>query len=161
MEALPAVPLRRTCGCMQVHNRLLEQYPQFRTAQSALESATSMRRTAAFMEAAPPRIVTIPVVVHVVHRTAAESISTAQIESQIASLNKDYGARNPDKSRTPTVWAGLVTDTRIQFALATVDPNGNPTRGITRTRTTMTSFGSDDSVKSVASGGAAPLAERQ
>ena len=155
-EALPPVPLRRTCGCMQVYNRMLEQYPQFRAAQIALESDTSRRRSAAFIEAAPPKIVTIPVVVHVVHRTAAENISTAQIESQINSLNKDYGARNPDKSRTPNVWAGFVTDTRIQFALATTDPNGKATQGITRTNTTKTSFGSDDSVKSVASGGADP-----
>jgi hypothetical protein len=155
-EALPAVPLRRTCGCMQVHNRLLEQHPQFRIALGALEAATNMRRTRAFTEAAPPKVVKIPVVVHVVYLSPAENISIAQIESQIASLNKDYGARNADKSRTPSVWAGLVTDTRVQFALATVDANGNSTNGVTRTKTTKTSFGSDDSVKSVASGGADP-----
>jgi hypothetical protein len=141
---------------MQVHNRLLEQHPQFRIAQAALESATRMRLTTAFLAAEPPTIVTIPVVVHVVYNTAAENISPAQIESQIASLNKDYSAKNPDKSKTPIVWAGLVSETRIQFALARIDPNGNLTNGITRTKTTKTSFGDDDTVKSAASGGATP-----
>jgi len=84
-EGVPAIPPRRTCGAMQVHNRLLEQHPQFRIAQAALESATRMRLTTAFLAAEPPTIVTIPVVVHVVYNTAAENISPAQIESQIAS----------------------------------------------------------------------------
>jgi hypothetical protein len=48
----------------------------------------------------------------------------------------------------------LVTDARIQFSLATQDPAGNPTNGITRTASTSTSFGTDDRVKSAATGGA-------
>jgi len=56
----------------------------------------------------------------------------------------------------PTVWAGLVTDARIQFALATKDPDGKPTSGITRTKTTHPSFSDDDTVKSARKGGADP-----
>src|SRR5439155_24262286 len=96
---------------------------------------------------------TIPVVVHVVFNTPAENISTAQIKSQIAALNKDYRATNPDKSKVPAVWTGLVTDVNVQFALAKKNPQGQPTSGITRTQTTRTSFGSNDSVKSAATGG--------
>lgn len=42
---------------------------------------------------------------------------------------------------------------RLQFALATKDPKGKPTNGITRTKTTRTSFGGDDTVKFTARGG--------
>ena len=40
-----------------------------------------------------------------------------------------------------------------QFALASKDPKGKPTTGITRTKTTQTSFDTDDSVKFSATGG--------
>jgi len=136
---------------MVVHNRLVERDPQFRVRLAALETATLARLATAF---APPGPVTIPVVVHVVYNTKAENISTAQIKSQIVALNKDYSAKNPDKSKTPTVWAGLVTDTRIQFKLAKKGPDGKKTSGITRTKTDETSFNDDDGVKSKTTGGA-------
>ena len=66
--------------------------------------------------------------------TAGENISDAQVKSQIAVLNKDYRATNTDKSKVPSVWKGLVTDAGIEFALATKDPQGNPSTGITRTQ---------------------------
>ena len=72
---------------------------------------------------------------HVVFRTQNEQISKAQIDSQIAALNRDYAAANPDKIKTPVPWAGLVTDTEIQFALATRDQSVNATDGVTFTQT--------------------------
>jgi hypothetical protein len=101
-------------------------------------------------------IITIPVVVHVVYRTRAENISRDQIRSQIAVLNRDFQAKNRDRKQTPEVWKGLVANARIRFALATTNPAGQPTTGITRTKTPRTSFGTGDSVKSAATGGANP-----
>lgn len=147
----PGPPQRRQCGTMAAHFRLLESDPGFRMRQMALENAVSRRMLAGMV--ARVGITTIPVVVHVVFRTAAENISTSQIKSQIAVLNRDYRATNPDKSKVPAVWKGLVTDARIQFKLATKDPQGHATTGITRTQTDRTSFGSNDSVKFTASGG--------
>jgi hypothetical protein len=92
----------------------------------------------------------------VVHNTASEKISQAQVTSQIAVLNRDFRAKNLDKSKVPTVWKGLVADPMIEFELATKDPDGNPTNGITYTQTAQTSFGDDDSVKSSATGGKDP-----
>jgi hypothetical protein len=148
-----APPKRRQCGAMAAHFRLLEADPGFRQSQLNLESAVA-RRMVAGMVALTGGPTTIPVVVHVVFRTAAENISAAQINSQIAVLNKDYRATNPDKSKVPAIWKGLVTDVNVKFALAKKDPQGKPTSGITRTQTTRTSFGSNDSVKSAATGGA-------
>ena len=147
-----APPKRRQCGAMAAHFRLLEMDPGFRQRQLNLESAVA-RRMVTGTVALKGGPTTIPVVVHVVFNTAAENISDAQIKSQIAALNKDYRATNPDKSKVPAVWKGLVTDVNVQFALAKKDPQGKPTSGITRTQTTRTSFGSNDSVKSAATGG--------
>lgn len=151
-SAAEGVPLmRRQCGCMAAHFRLLEQDEGFRRVQSELENATARMRTTAAPGITKP--ITIPVVVHVVHKLPAENISDAQIKSQIKVLNRDFRAKNPDKTKVPVPWKGLVTDSLVNFALATKDPKGKPTTGITRTPTTRDSFGSGDSIKSVATGG--------
>ncbi len=147
------VPMHRMCGTMQAHQRLLERDPGFRVRLGDLEHATRARLAfAGALRMAGP--VTIPVVVHVVYNTDDENISDAQVASQIAALNRDYNARNDDKSKTPACWLGLVTSADLTFVLASVDPAGNPTDGIERTRTAKTSFDVDDSVKSSATGGA-------
>ncbi len=148
------VPAHRSCGSSEVHHRLLENrsYQQNRidieryTSRFMLWGASSRR-------AGP---VTIPVVVHVVFSTPAGNISDAQVQSQIDALNRDYSATNPDRANVPAVWAHLIGDPQIQFSLATVDPSGKPTNGITRTQTTVPSFSTNDKVKSSLTGGADP-----
>ncbi|MQA99159.1 MAG: zinc metalloprotease [Actinobacteria bacterium] len=149
------MPPRRKCGAMQVHERLAETYTSFRDNQDRIQRFTERSLTTGEAQAAVDRLVTIPVVVHVVYRTDEENISKSQINSQIAVLNRDFRANNPDKSQVPDVWKGLVADARIQFALATTAPNGTPTDGVTRTETNRQSFGTDDSVKNPKRGGAA------
>jgi Pregnancy-associated plasma protein-A len=148
------VPVRRQCGAMSVHYRLLETDPNFRRRQTDLEHTTARR----MMPGAAIRtgITTIPVIVHVVYRTPEENITRAQIRSQIAVLNRDFQAKNRDKSQIPEVWKGLAANARIQFALATTDPTGQPTTGVTRTKTTRPDFDTDDTVKSAATGGVDP-----
>ena len=120
---------RRTCGAMAVHHRLLELDPNFRMRQAQLENATAMRMSlgARALRAAAP--ITIPVVVHVVYKTAAENISAAQIKSQIKVLNNDYRAKNADKSKVPPVWKGIVSDVSTQFALAIKGPERQTDNG--------------------------------
>jgi tetratricopeptide (TPR) repeat protein len=100
-------------------------------------------------------IVTLPVVVHVVYHTPAQNISDAQVASQIAVLNKDYRAGNDDISQVPYAFRRAIGDARIEFRLATKDPQGQPTNGITRTHTQRSSF-EGDRVKRGASGGIDP-----
>src|SRR4029078_106711 len=99
---------------------------------------------------------TVPVVVRVVYREEGENVSTAQAKSQIAALNRDFRAKNADKSKVAAVWKGMVADARVEFKLARKDPSGKASSGITRTRTTEASFSDDDSVKSSSTGGVDP-----
>jgi len=149
----PAVPRRRQCGTMAVHNRLLEAYPAYRQNLLDIEGDVS-RRMASGAVARTGAPIAIPVAVHVIYNVASENITEAQIKSQIAVLNKDYRAKNADRSKAPSVWRGLVTDANIQFALAAKDPAGKSTTGITRTHTTRTSFTDDNAVKAASTGGA-------
>jgi hypothetical protein len=132
-------------------------YPEFRVRRGEIhfQTAQLIQRGAA-MQRVQNAVIRIPVVVHVVFNDPSENVSEPQITSQIDALNRDYRAANADKSNVPPVWAGLVADARVEFFLATQDPDGNPTNGITRTQTDKTSFTADDTVKAVATGGADP-----
>ena len=138
--------IRRACGTMGAHMLLLERYPAFRTRQQRLENETTRRRALGFI-AAELKLAKIKVVVNVVYKEPSQNISDAQINSQIKALNLDFRAKNPDKKKTPGVWSGLVADSQVEFVLYKV----------TRTQTTQSSFGADDTVKRASTHGVAPL----
>jgi Pregnancy-associated plasma protein-A len=149
-----APPKRRQCATMVVHERLSEQFPSYRKNQDRIEQALRRSIASGLAEKTARKLITIPTVVHVVYKKAEENISDAQVQSQIRALNKDYRAKNTDKSKAPAVWAGFVADPKLQFRLAKKDPGGKATKGITRTQTTKNSFDSSDSVKKKSQGGA-------
>jgi hypothetical protein len=146
-------PLRRQCGTMQVHERLSEAYPSFRTRLHGIEEFTARSILSGQAQRMAQKLITISVVVHVIYKSSEENISNAQIGTQIAALNRDYRSKNADKRSVPAVWEGLVADANVEFALATKAPNGKATSGITRTKTTRDSFGTGDSVKTKTGGG--------
>lgn len=112
-------------------------------------------------DAAPREVVTIPVVVHVVYRTDAENVSDQHIYSQLDVLNEDYRLDNADAANVPSVWNNVKADSEIEFCLATRDPNGFPTTGITRTETTVNNWGGSDDVKRSNMGGKDPWPANQ
>lgn len=144
-------PLRRQCGTMEVHRRLLNTDARYAERLARIEDQAFRARSGLM----PMRdgCTLIPVVVHVVYRTAEENISMEQIRSQIDVLNLDFRKRNADVVKTPAPFAPLAGDARIQFELARTAPDGSATDGVIRVETTRNGFGSDDEVKSAASGG--------
>jgi hypothetical protein len=152
----------RKCGTVTAHQQALQRDPSVKTRREALERATNVWIANNQNAIQNRTVVTIPVVVHVVYKTTAQNISDAQIQSQIAVLNKDYRKLNTDANSTPNVWKPLAADAQIQFCLAARTPAGVATNGITRTVTTVTSFvdnpntpdiDEEDRVKSNATGG--------
>jgi hypothetical protein len=143
-------PRSRKCATMDVHRRLLSRDPSYARVRDEIENL-ALRYADSPVER--PGVTRIPVVVHVVWNTTQQNISDAQINSQIAVLNRDFRRTNPDVNTTPAPFLPLTADSRVEFFLATTDPNGAPSTGITRRQTTVTSFGSNDAVKSQASGG--------
>jgi hypothetical protein len=144
-----AQPTRRSCAVMDVHRRLLTESESYRVARTQIENLTIELEKLEVDRG----VAQIPVVVHVVARTPGEDITAEQVHSQLDVLNRDFRAANPDAADVPAPFEGLVTDPQIEFHLATTDPAGNPTDGITRTSTTVNGFGADDAVKFTARGG--------
>lgn len=83
----------------------------------------------------------IEVVFHVVYENAKENIPDSVLINQLEMLNNCFRRTNADTVNLRPEFRPLVADAGIQFKLANVDPNGQPTNGITRTSTDVTNFG--------------------
>ncbi|MFT5644874.1 MAG: hypothetical protein ACI83P_002438, partial [Janthinobacterium sp.] len=145
-------PLVRRCATMDVHRRLLSTVPEYARARDQIEMQ-AQRYELGELSAQRSGVTRIPVVVHVVWNTAAQNVSDAQVASQIDVLNRDFRRTNPDVNTTPAPFLPLATDSRIEFVLASTDPNGAATNGIERRQSSTTSFSSNDAVKSHGTGG--------
>ncbi len=139
------------CNTMEHQAEQIRQNPQLGKAYQKARS-----QAAAYLAANPVEsrsLITIPVVVHVVYRTAAGNITAAQIGSQLDVLNEDFGGRNADSTLIPAAFKPLFANARVQFCLAKQDPTGAATTGIIRKTTTTASFNTNDNVKRNANGG--------
>lgn len=105
-EKNPALQARR-----QQHNETWQQQPQNRTA-----TLTATYR--------------IPVVVHILHQNGPENISDDQVRDALRVINEDYSKQNADFNQVIPEFQTVADSTKIQFALATKDPEGNCTTGI-------------------------------
>lgn len=138
---------QRSCSTMDVDSRLRAEDPYYSQNREAIEQFTQNYIATQATNGGERTVVTIPVVVHIVYNVAAENIADAQVYNQIDVLNKDFSRTNSDVGETPAYFAGVAANCEVQFCLATVDPSGNPTTGITRTSTTKTSFSTSDDMK--------------
>ena len=135
---LSVVPAQgqRKCGTMEYLSRQLRKDPSMTARMTRIERSTEMKPKGQGRQ----EVIRIPVVIHVMYHTSDQNISDAQVRSQIEVLNEDFRGRNQARQKTNPLFQGLVADTRLEFVLANVDPQGNPTNGITRTYTEKPTF---------------------
>ncbi|GAB3824817.1 M43 family zinc metalloprotease [Pontibacter rugosus] len=144
----------RNCATDKYSQVLQAQNPSFKQYQLQVQKAVQQKLSEQGQRQSPAPVITIPVVVHVVYNTQTENISDEQILSQLAVLNEDFRRLNADAVNTPLYFQEYAADTRIQFCLASLDPAGLPTTGITRTKTSRSEFYYfNDHIKQSAQGG--------
>ncbi len=139
-------PASRQCASMEVLEEQMAADPARRQRLDEIETFT--KRTIALQAG---RFVgdtmEIPVVVHVVYKTAAENISDAQVQSQITVLNEDFQNRNADRTKVPAHFQDEQTSMPIKFVLSQ----------IVRKATNKKSWGTNDAVKKSSLGGSDPV----
>jgi hypothetical protein len=86
----------------------------------------------------------IQLVFHVVWQTAEQNIDAIHIKEQVDVLNNCFNRQNADTVNTRDIFKPVAGSAGIRFELATVDPLGNPTNGITRKQTTVTTFNTNN-----------------
>ena len=134
---------RRSCASQDVLAEQLAADPTLALRMNQIEAFT--QKSMLTNKLVNGKVV-IPVVVNVLYKTAAENISDAQIQSQIAVLNKDFTATNPDFSNTPAEFSGVAANVGITFELVKIN----------RKSTTKTSWGTRDAMKKTKQGGLDP-----
>jgi len=146
----------RTCASAELLEQQLQENPDHAKNLARLETLTQQRAANPNIQARTGNILYVPVVVHVVYNNDDQNISDAQIQSQIDVINKDFRGLNTEfQNIQDNIWP-QAADMEIEFYLAQLDPDGNPTNGITRTQTDVTGWGFTDAMKSSASGGQDP-----
>ncbi|MBL7926158.1 MAG: T9SS type A sorting domain-containing protein [Bacteroidia bacterium] len=141
--SLPHELLAQQCGTNTIHKMLQQKglWPQNKASHNTTSWPTDS-------------IYTIPVVIHVIYATNAQNVQDLQIESQVEVLNEDYAGLNLDAILIPQPFKQFKSgDVGIRFCLASVDPQNNPTTGITRTFTQVNSFALNDEMKYATTGG--------
>lgn len=143
-----AVVLFSTLAFAQVHcgQHIIEK--QLRTASPELDAKMSKADEQAQVEYVThgqrAEKIIIPVVFHVIHKNGPENISDAQIHSAIRIMNKDFNALNEEVDDVISAFQGIIGNGEIEFRLANIDPNGNPTNGIDRIESNETFTGNDN-----------------
>lgn len=83
----------------------------------------------------------LPVVFHIIHNNGLENISDEQVLDAMRILNEDFNKLNSDWQNVNAAFLGIVADIGVEFRLAQKDPDGNCTKGITRTISALTNDG--------------------
>jgi gliding motility-associated-like protein len=122
----------RPCGADQLLTRLRKD-PAFVAKEKSINQAIAKKHYLN-MGAAPPAVITLPVVVHIINEDPNAYTDAAVIQA-IQALNDAYSASG--------TFAGGRTDTRIQFCIAKTAPDGGRTTGILRTHSYLSDFDVD------------------
>ena len=131
------------CGTMGVLDEKLEMDPDLAINMQAVEMHTSRILKNGLSERLVNGVIEIPVVFHVIYRSASENIPLSQIEEQIAALNEDFNLQNPGRNSIPAEFQAVESNIGIRFVL----------EDVIRVSTKKRSWRPDDSMKFTSSGG--------
>lgn len=135
----PVLAQNKTCGTSDVMEKYWTRSPKIKARYDAAMdnfNAEALRM--------PPRtsraVRTIPVVFHVIYNNSSENVPDNVLIAQLQTMTDDFRKMNSDFSNTRSQFQGVAADPEIEFCLASIDPNGNPTTGIVRVPTNKTSW---------------------
>jgi len=149
----PIITPKRHCGTMEHLQWMMQQDPTLKQKMELEEKKFDNYIATHQQELENNKTAyTIPCVVHIVYNGSSENISDARVQEQIEQTNLDWSGANGRSMGSFS--SSLRANSNITLCLATEDPNGAATTGITRTPTTVSSFSyNDDGVKYASSGG--------
>lgn len=158
MSAQEPAITNRGCASMEYKEREEKANPSIKALRAQIDQQVEQYVANQKVNPTTKAVVTIPIVFHIVYNTAAQNVTDFCIAQTLIALNQDFRKQNADFSTvTPSVFQPLGADCEIQFCMASVDPTGAPTTGITRTSTSVTAFDNTgpnpDAIKFTSQGG--------
>lgn len=142
------------CSTTEMNDEYKRLYPKVQQSEDQLRAfiaegmknfnyGNALSKGTAF---GPDDVLHIPVVVHVIHDYGAEYVDDQDIYDMIDQINEVYSAKNTDLSNVIAPFKPYIGNPKMQFHLATRDPKGKPSTGITRRQSYLT-VGGDDQAK--------------
>lgn len=133
------------CGTDEHYRQMLEKYPQLSEYQQQFEEQVS-RYMAERTSSTTPDTVTydIPVVIHVVHDYGNEDLNDTILYNAVKYWTVVYMKENGDTSGVITPFIPYIGKPNMRLHLATIDPNGKPTKGIVHFQSYLTAAAGDE-----------------
>ena len=125
------------CGYKLAMNALEQKYPGYKAA----EQRQFDKMSSSGADHSRGEVYRIPVVFHIIYNSEKQNIEDKYIHSQMDILNKAFRNTHSNVEDTRPMFKPLAGDAEIEFFLATEDPAGKPSSGITRTYTDIETFG--------------------
>jgi hypothetical protein len=132
----PWLSAQEFCKTTKVLSDWFAKNPQlrsnFETGRTKLRQLDKLSPGNTNIKPVAAALFTVPVVFHILHTGGNECISDAQVQDAVSILTRDYNKLNADTANVVSAFKNLIGNPRIEFQLATRDPNGNCTNGIIR-----------------------------
>jgi hypothetical protein len=116
------------CTTSEINKKYFEEHPEAKKEREWLNKKSrldELNKTAEFTS------ITIPIVFHVNDATNPQKVTLAQVESAVDILNEDFNGLNPEFNSLRPEFQNIASNLEINFCLASIDPDGNTTNGIT------------------------------
>jgi hypothetical protein len=139
---------QQQCSTDEQYQRLKAAHPEIALYEEQLEHAIRAKLDDHLAKTTSvPDTVTydIPIVIHVIHDYGVENLSDNNIYDAVAYWATIFVAANADTADVIDPFKKYVGNAHIRLHLATIDPYGNPTKGIVRHHSYLTYNGGDNS----------------
>jgi len=133
---------QKPCSTDEHYRQLLAKYPQL--ADYAEQFEAQIEKRIAERTTASPTTYDVPLVIHVIHDYGVENISDDVLYDAAAYWAEVYMKQNADTSDVIPPFIPYIGNPNIRLHLATIDPNGKPTKGIDRVQSYLTMNGGDE-----------------
>lgn len=129
---------QQPCATDQVYWTRKASLPQIKQTEQKLEAEIAQQlklinlNSVAKTTADDTTYYNVPVVIHVIHDYGADYLADNAIYEAFSDWADVFVCKNTDTNSVITPFKPYIGNARIKLHLATKDPNGNPTKGVTR-----------------------------
>lgn len=136
------------CASAEVANKLKKEHPEIKVWEEklaiAIDQALENKKNELLKYGKTTATVyDLPIVVHVVHDYGFDYVSDNDIFNAAEYWDKTFNKENADTIDVIPNFKPYIGNPQIRLRLASIDPNGNPTKGIVRHHSYTTSIASD------------------
>lgn len=140
---------QKTCGNTTVYEKMKREHPEIaryeEEFEQALKQELSHRNLAKTTNVNDTTYYDIPVVIHIIHDYGQENLSDNAIIDAFNYWASIYVGQNyDDTAYVIQPFKQYIGNPRIRLHLATKDPDGNPTKGIVRHQSYLTTNAGDE-----------------